>query len=125
MHILAQGPLPTTSLLALLAFGILLLLILILRFKLQAFLALLVASIAVMAGAIFVNGKSEKVDITGGSGDGTAITIESIAHGREAGAIIEITECEPVAFNGKWKIKGGVSADSFVAVPPHAARAAA
>jgi hypothetical protein len=82
MLILAQDPLPITALLALLAFGIALLLVLILRFKLQAFLSLLVASIAVAAGAVFVNGKAEKVSIESGSGGEKNVSIVAPGHGR-------------------------------------------
>ena len=46
---------PVTSLIALLIFGIAFLLLLILRFKLQAFLALLVVSVVVSIGATFIN----------------------------------------------------------------------
>ena len=117
MSILAQGPLPITSLLALLLFGIVLLLVLILRFKIQAFLSLLVASIAVMAGAVFVNGEAEKVKLESGSGDGKVITITAPEHGRTAGAIIKISGTEPTSFNGEWKIKEVPDGNSFTAVP--------
>ena len=46
---------PVTSLIALLIFGIAFLLLLILRFKLQAFLALLIVSVVVSIGATFIN----------------------------------------------------------------------
>ena len=46
---------PVTSLIALLFFGIAFLLLLILRFKLQAFLALIIVSILVSIGATFIN----------------------------------------------------------------------
>ncbi|MEM0970280.1 MAG: gluconate:H+ symporter [Verrucomicrobiota bacterium] len=46
---------PVGPLIGLLLFGIAFLLVLILRFKLQAFLALLVASVVVAVGAVFVN----------------------------------------------------------------------
>ena len=51
----AQETIPVTKLIALLVFGIVFLLILILRFKLQAFLALIVVSILVSVGATFIN----------------------------------------------------------------------
>ena len=51
----AQETIPVRNLIALLAFGIVFLLILILRFKLQAFLALIVVSILVSVGATFIN----------------------------------------------------------------------
>ncbi|MDA0814736.1 MAG: hypothetical protein O3C21_20355, partial [Verrucomicrobia bacterium] len=105
MHILAQGSLPTTSLLALLAFGIVLLLILILRFKLQAFLSLLVASVAVAMGAVFVNGDVETAAITSGASAANQITLEVPAHGRSVGAIVEISGTEPNSYNGVWKTK--------------------
>jgi gluconate transporter len=117
MHIIAQGSLPTTSLLALLAFGIVLLLILILRFKLQAFLSLLVASIAVAMGAVFVNGDAETVAITSGASAANQITLEVPAHGRSAGAIVEVSGTEPNSYNGVWKIKEAPTADSLVAEP--------
>lgn len=62
MHILAAldplavvDPLPVAKLIALLVFGIAFLLVLILRFKLQAFLALIVVSIVVAASSKLVN----------------------------------------------------------------------
>lgn len=56
MHFLAAAaPLPVAPLIALLVFGIALLLVLILRFKLQAFLSLLVVSATVAAVSKFVN----------------------------------------------------------------------
>ncbi len=51
----AQESIPVTNLIALLVFGIAFLLVLILRFKLQAFLALIVVSILVSVGATFIN----------------------------------------------------------------------
>ena len=51
----AQESVPVTSLIALLIFGIVFLLVLILKFKLQAFLALIVVSVIVSIGATFVN----------------------------------------------------------------------
>jgi len=57
-YLLAQATapaLPIAPLIALLIFGIALLLVLILRFKLQAFLALIVVSVVVSIGATFVN----------------------------------------------------------------------
>ena len=51
----AQEPIPVTKLIALLVFGIAFLLLLILRYKLQAFLALIVVSILVSIGATFIN----------------------------------------------------------------------
>ena len=117
MLILAQGPLPTTALLALLAFGIALLLVLILRFKLQAFLSLLVASIVVACGAVFVNGKSDKVDIESGIGAEKHISIVAPSHGREVGAIIEIGGTEPASYNSVWKVSEVSSPDKFSAVP--------
>ena len=51
----AQESVPVTSLIALLIFGIVFLLLLILKFKLQAFLALIVVSVIVSIGATFVN----------------------------------------------------------------------
>ena len=51
----AQESVPFTSLIALLIFGIVFLLVLILKFKLQAFLALIVVSVIVSIGATFVN----------------------------------------------------------------------
>ena len=51
----AQESVPVTSLIALLIFGIIFLLVLILKFKLQAFLALIVVSVIVSIGATFVN----------------------------------------------------------------------
>ena len=50
-----EASVPVTSLIALLIFGIAFLLLLILRFKLQAFLALLVVSVVVSIGATFIN----------------------------------------------------------------------
>lgn len=56
MHILASaGSLPVAPLIALLVFGIALLLVLILRFKLQAFLSLILVSVTVAAASKFVN----------------------------------------------------------------------
>ncbi len=56
MHFLAAtGSLPVIPLIALLVFGIALLLVLILRFKLQAFLSLIVVSVTVAAASKFVN----------------------------------------------------------------------
>ena len=56
MHFLAAAdPLPVGPLIALLVFGIALLLVLILRFKLQAFISLLVVSVVVAAVSKFVN----------------------------------------------------------------------
>jgi gluconate transporter len=56
MHILAAtGPLPVGELIALLVFGIAMLLVLILRFKLQAFLSLIVVSVTVAAVSKVVN----------------------------------------------------------------------
>ncbi len=54
MH-LPFAALPVSSLIALLVFGIVLLLVLILRFKFQAFLALLLVSVVVAAASKFVN----------------------------------------------------------------------
>ena len=51
----AQESVPVTSLIALLIFGIVFLLVLILKFKLQAFLALIVVSVIVSIGATFIN----------------------------------------------------------------------
>ena len=113
--LLAQGPLPVTSLLALLGFGIALLLVLILRFKMQAFLALLIGSIVVATGAVFVNGKSENVKIKSGApGDG-AIVVHVPDHGRAERAIIAISGAEPTSFNGKWKITK-IDGDEITAV---------
>ena len=50
-----QESIPTTNLIALLVFGIAFLLVLILRFKLQAFLALIVVSILVSVVATRIN----------------------------------------------------------------------
>ena len=102
--LLAQGPLPVGSLIALLVFGIAILLVMILRFKLQAFLSLLVASIVVATGAVFVNGKAEKVSIESGSSTAEAITLTAPGHGRSVGAKIAISGCEPGAYNGKWTV---------------------
>lgn len=60
---------PVTPMIALLFFGIAFLLVLILRFKLQAFLALLVVSVLVSIGATFVN-----PDAAGITEIGTTIT---------------------------------------------------
>ncbi len=103
-HLLAQGPLPVAPLIALLVFGIVLLLVLILRFKLQAFLALIVASVAVAAGAIFVNGKAEKVSIESGSATAETFSVTAPGHGREIRAKVTISGCEPTAYNGDWKV---------------------
>jgi len=124
MPFLAQGPLPTSSLLALLVFGIALLLVLILRFKLQAFLALLVASIAVTAGAVFVNGKAEEMKIDSGSGDGKSVTLTVPSHGRELGAIVEVSGTEPTSFNKVWKITAVPDSNTIVAVPKKAEKKA-
>jgi Gnt-I system low-affinity gluconate transporter len=111
--LLAQGPLPVGSLIALLIFGIAVLLVMILRFKLQAFLALLIASIVVAAGAVFVNGKVDKTSIEFATSTAVAVTIVAPDHGRSAGAKITINGCEPGGYNGKWTVASVPDAGSL------------
>lgn len=90
--LLAQAA-SVSSLLALLAFGIALLLVLILRFKLQAFLSLLVASIAVAIGAAMVGDDLTITQIgstvTNGMGNALGFIATIIGIGAIFGAILE------------------------------------
>ena len=90
--VLAQAA-SVSSLLALLAFGIALLLVLILRFKLQAFLALLVASIAVALGASIIGDDISITQIgstvTNGMGNALGFIATIIGIGAIFGAILE------------------------------------
>lgn len=115
INLLAQGALPVSSLIALLLFGIAVLLVLILRFKLQAFISLLVASIVVFLGATFVNGKPETSSIKGGSSSSESVTLQVPNHGREVGSRISITGCEPISYNkSKWQVSDVPDANSLV-----------
>ncbi|MGI9244253.1 MAG: GntP family permease [Verrucomicrobiales bacterium] len=98
MQILSPAPLlaqaaSVSSLLALLAFGIALLLVLILRFKLQAFLSLLVASVAVAIGASIVGDDLTITQIgstvTSGMGNALGFIATIIGIGAIFGAILE------------------------------------
>jgi gluconate transporter len=85
---------PVTSLIALLVFGIALLLVLILRFKLQAFLALLVASIVVSIGATYINPDSISITQIGatvveGMGSSLGFIATIIGIGAIFGALLE------------------------------------
>lgn len=111
---LAQGPLPVGSLIALLIFGIIILLVMILRFKWQAFIALLVASILVAVGAVFVNGKAEKVGIESANSGGGQITMVVPNHNREVGAKVTISGCEPGGYNGSRKVTAVPDSNTLV-----------
>ncbi|MFT4548551.1 MAG: Gnt-I system low-affinity gluconate transporter [Pseudoalteromonas tetraodonis] len=91
--ILAAQTASVSSLIALLVFGIVLLLLLILRFKLQAFLALLVASIAVALGASMLGDEITITQIgstvTGGMGSALGFIATIIGIGAIFGAILQ------------------------------------
>ncbi len=112
--IFSQGPLPVPSLIALLAFGIFFLLVMILRFKWQAFIALLVASIAVAVGAVFVNGKAEKTAVTGASIENGHLVLKVPGHGREVGAKVVVAGCEPGVYNGMHTVFAVQDADTLI-----------
>lgn len=91
--LLASAP-PVAPMIALLLFGIVLLLILILRFKLQAFLALLVVSVLVSIGATFVNPDAAKLTeigstITNSMGGALGFIATIIGVGAIFGALLE------------------------------------
>ncbi len=111
---LAQGPLPTTSLIALLIFGIALLLIMILRFKWQAFIALLIASIAVALGAVFINGEADTVAVESVASRDGQVIFSVPGHGREVGATVTVSGCEPGGYNGRHTVAKVLSPDTIV-----------
>ncbi|MDF1810820.1 MAG: gluconate:H+ symporter [Verrucomicrobiales bacterium] len=112
--VIAQSPLPVGSLIALLAFGIIVLLVMILRFKWQAFIALLVASIVVALGAVFVNGKAEPVGITNAAVENEKIILTVPGHGRELGSMVAISGVEPGVYNGRRKVVAVPDANTLV-----------
>lgn len=112
--IFAQTPLPVASLIALLFFGIVLLLLMILKFKWQAFIALLVASIAVALGAVFVNGKAEPVAVTGASVENGNIVLTVPGHGRAVGSTVAVSGIEPGVYNGNRKVIGAPDANTLI-----------
>ena len=113
--LLAQGPLPVGSLIALLIFGIAFLLVLILRFKMQAFLALICLSIVVAIGAVYVNGKPEEAKVTAGSWSPEGVRLTIPAHGREVGAKLALSGAEPVVYNSRtYEVAEVIDADSVL-----------
>ncbi|CAN5195898.1 gluconate:H+ symporter [soil metagenome] len=97
MNLLAQAAAapapPVAPLLALLVFGVALLLVLILKFKLQAFLALLVASIAVAVGSTFLGDKIALTEVANtviaGMGSSLGFIATIIGVGAIFGAVLE------------------------------------
>ncbi len=96
MTLLAQAATDAPAvapLLALLVFGVALLLVLILKFKLQAFLALLVASIAVAVGSTFIGDKIALTEVAGtvvaGMGSSLGFIATIIGVGAIFGAVLE------------------------------------